>query len=192
MKNKFYIVSWIILGLLFLGMFWLTREDEPKKATNSDKIEKVAKKSESSLSSSEELVGFEGDIKKAGVFDEFEYNDENDVYIISKEINSSFGDKKGIEYFNSDIKQMLDKDITADKDVIFRGFDDDTTASVVYFTKDNFNQDWNSQNILDTDIYTKSNGWMAISKFGQHLTSNDKADNNDINEKLFNIFQLSK
>lgn len=194
MKNKFYIVSWIILGLLFLGMFWLTREDEPKKTTNSDKIEKVAKKSESSSSSSEELVGFEGDIKKAGVFDEFEYNAENDVYIISKEINSTFGDKKGIEYFNSDIRQVLDKGLSADKPVVFRGWFENggttVAGSVVYFTTDNFNKDWKAENILDSDIYTKSNGWMSASKFGQYQTSNDKSDNKDIESKLFNIFQL--
>lgn len=192
MKRKFYIISWVILGILFLGMYWLTRDNEPKKITSSNKTEKVVKNSDGSSRANKVLTRFENDIKKAGIFDKFEYNTENNVYIISKDINSMFSNKKGIEFFNISIKQLLDRNIVADKDVVFRGFDGNTTASIVYFTKDNFNKNWNSQNILDTDIYTKSNGWMAISKFGQHLTSSDKADNNNINEKLFNIFQLSK
>lgn len=142
------------------------------------------------------MTGFESEIKKSGVFDEFEFNAENGVYIVSKEINSTFGDKKGIEYFNSDIKQILDKGLSADKPVVFRcWFENSGTTvagSVVYFTTDNFNKDWKSENILDSDIYTKSNGWMSASKFGQYQTSNDKVDDSEIKEKLFNIFQLSK
>lgn len=43
MKKKFYMTIWIILGLCFIGMYFLTREDEHPKTTKSDKTENVAK-----------------------------------------------------------------------------------------------------------------------------------------------------
>ncbi|HFI4767990.1 TPA: hypothetical protein ACG5K5_001898 [Streptococcus agalactiae] len=111
MKRKFYIISWVILGILFLGMYWLTRDNEPKKITSSNKTEKVVKNSDGSSRANKVLTGFENDIKKAGIFDKFEYNTENNVYIISKDINSMFSNKKGIEFFNISIKQLLDRNI---------------------------------------------------------------------------------
>lgn len=190
MRKKFYTVAWSIIALCFVGMYFLTKDD-PKPDAN--KTEQVKKSDTKKASSSEnEQTSFESDIKKLGVFDAVEYNAENDAFIISEDINATFGDKKAIEYFNSDIRQILDKGLYSDKPVAFRAWDGKNAASIVYFTTDKFNQDWKSENLLDSDTYTKSSGWMSMSKFGQYQSANDKADDNATAEKIFNIFQLSK
>lgn len=143
-----------------------------------------------------ESVSFEEQIKKLNIFNEVEYNHENGLYIISENLTLSLGDKNAIQIFNAEIKTLLDKGIVTDKPVVFRGWFENggytVAGSVVYFSTDTFNLDWNSRTILDSDVYKYSDGWISASKFGQYQSSTNGFKIPQVEEPLHNIFQLSK
>ena len=201
----------VCLTLLFL---WPSGSNNSNNTTSSESRETTTKNStsiEKSQSSGELEFSIDSDTPKNNSasqtnnlesaakksnFKDFEYNQEYDAYILSTELNTTFGDKDSIGFFNDEIHEILTQKIQTDKDVIFRAWSDaqgvTTTASLIYFNKDTFNQDWTAQTILTTDTYKYSNGWQTISKFGQYQSSNDKSDSPEIEEKLFNLSMLTK
>lgn len=187
-KSKINIIAIVVIIIAIFGIFSPTGSDKKEKTTKSEKTEKVAKK--------DNETSFASQVKKTAVFDDVELDAENNIYIVSKNLGMTFGDKKAIEFFNSDIKQLLDKGINSDKPVVFRGWFDNNGStvpgSIIYFSKDNYNQDWGSQTILDTDTYKYSDGWISASKFGQYQTSNHEFKDNSMSDLLNNIFQSTK
>lgn len=205
-KVKSIIVS--IFMLFVIGV--ISQFDSANKDlhTTKHKTEKVSKTEQSTKDNSkekskvtipttnDEQKTFEEKIKDTNIFSEFYYDKENDLYIISNDINSTFGDKKAIEFFNYDIKSLLDKNIKTDKPVVFRGWFENggytVAGTIVYFNQDTFNIDWKNRNLLDTEIYKYSDGWISASKFGQYQTANHNFKFPGTEEKLYNIFQMSK
>ena len=105
-------------------------------------------------------------------FTDFKYDSENDIYIVSMDLNNSISDESAIKNFNDSIYDVLHSEVKPDKDVVFRAWDGTISASLVYFRK--------------------ANGWQTISKFGQYQSSNDHSDDSTTENLLFNLAMISK
>ena len=99
-------------------------------------------------------------------FTDFEYDSENDIYLVSIDLNSVISDENAIQNFNDSIYDVIHADSKPDKDVIFRAWDGNITASLVYFKKDKFNS-LADEVFNSTSTYLKADGWQTISKSGE-------------------------
>ena len=124
-------------------------------------------------------------------FTDFKYDSENDIYIVSIDLNSSISDENAIQNFNDSIYDVIHADSKPDKDVVFRAWDGSIAASLVYFKKDKFNS-LADEVFNSSSTYLKADGWQTISKFGQYQESNDHSDDSTTENLLFNLAMISK
>lgn len=124
-------------------------------------------------------------------FTDFKYDSENDIYIVSLDLNSIISDESAIKNFNDSIYDVIHSEVKPDKDVVFRAWDGTITASLVYFKKNKFSS--LGEEVFDSnDTYQKANGWQTISKFGQYQSLNDYSDDSITENLLFNLSMISK
>ncbi|HES3276648.1 TPA: sporulation protein [Streptococcus pyogenes] len=160
------------------------------------KAETVKTEQTSASSSIEDAKTLENYAKNDRFLGEYEYNAEYDIYIVSGDLGTSFGDKTAIKSFNDIIYDAVHQGFKTDKPVVFRGWynqqDTTLTGALIYFGVDNFNRDWAEINFDSTKTYQFSDGWQMTSKFGQYLSSTSKANDANIEKLLFNLSMLSK
>ena len=162
MKKIFYIFSLLLFLFVFFGC---------NKSTNN------AESFEDYIASTD--------------FTNVDYDSENDVYIVSIELNDVISDENAIQNFNDSVYDVIHSTVKPDKDVIFRAWDGNITASLIYFKKEKF--EMLSDEVFDSKkTYIKANGWQTISKFGQYQTLNDYSESPTIEELLFNLSMMSR
>ncbi|WP_070021768.1 hypothetical protein [Streptococcus agalactiae] len=199
-KQKGGCLSFIItlVILFFVASLFIRGNDSKKETTETTQKTSTTKETTKATTSSsiKETETLERYAKNSNYLGEYEYNAEYDVYIISGNITSSLGDKIAIESFNDTIYDAIHKGFKTDKPVIFRAWDSQQdeiiTGALIYFSIDNFNRDWSETNFDSTKTYQFSDGWQTTSKFGQYLSSVHKANDEKIEEQLFNLFMLNK
>ena len=64
---------------------------------------------------------------------DFKYDSENDIYIVSIDLNSSISDENAIQNFNDSIYDVIHADSKPDKDVVFRVWDGSIAAPISLF-----------------------------------------------------------
>lgn len=184
--KKFIISSIALLSSITLAACSSSSNDDAKTEESSTTVS----------SSSQEVKTLETYALNDTFLGEYEYDTENDVYIVSGNLGSSLGDKIAIESFNDVIYDALHQGFKTDKPVIFRGWyeQQDVTfaGTVIYFSVENFNSDWSKKTFDSRKTYQFADAWISASKFGQYQSSNNHFSNNIDEDMLYNIFQLSK
>ena len=67
-------------------------------------------------------------------FTDFKYDSENDIYIVSIDLNGAISDENAIQNFNDSIYDVIHADYSKpDKDVVFRAWDGSIAALIGLF-----------------------------------------------------------